>query len=95
MKYNPISLFEWVEYSVQEGENVGVVGTILTLPPGVFKLFDEIDPKEIICKRKNNTLKPNSLAGVVRIGGISFQFLPKLFKNNYEEHKSIITKILF
>ncbi|MBP9007337.1 MAG: 5-methylcytosine-specific restriction enzyme subunit McrC [Euryarchaeota archaeon ADurb.Bin294] len=94
MKYNPISLFEWVEYSVQEGENVGVVGTILTLPPGVFKLFDEIDPKEIICKRKNNTLKPNSLAGVVRIGGISFQFLPKLFKNNYEEHKSIITKNL-
>lgn len=94
MNNRPISLFEWVEYSVQEGENVGVVGTILTLPPGVFNLFDEIDPKEIICKRKRNTLKPNSLVGVVRVGGVSFQFLPKLFKHNYAEQKSIILKNL-
>lgn len=94
MNYLPISLFEWVKYTVQEGENVGVVGTILTLPPGVFALFDEIDPKEIICKRKKNTLTPNSMVGVVRVGGVSFQFLPKLFKDNYEEYRSIITKNL-
>lgn len=94
MEFRPLTLFEWVKYPVIEGNRPNVADGHLTLPPGFFDILDECDPEQKIFSRTRKTLTPKKMVGVIRIGDITIQILPKLFRDHLTEHQRIISRNL-
>ena len=94
MGYPPLTLFEWVKYPVTIGSHPKITDGVLTLPQEFFDILDECDPKQQIFARTTKTLTPINMVGVIRIGDVTIQILPKLFRDHLNEHKGTIFRNL-
>ena len=94
MDARPITLFEWVRYPIREGSVPGFVDGILVVPTGFFDILDECDPNSQIFSRTRKTLTPTRMVGVVRVGDVTIQILPKLFRNNLSQYRPVIARNL-
>lgn len=94
MDARPITLFEWVQYPIREGSVPGFDNGTLVLPPGFFDILDERDSDSQIFSRTRNTLTPNKMVGVIRVGDVTIQILPKLFRENLSHYRPVIARNL-
>jgi len=94
MGYPPLTLFEWVKYPVTIGSHPKMTEGDLILPQEFFDILDECDPKQQIFARTTKTLTPTNMVGVIRIGDVTIQILPKLFRDHLNEHKGTIFRNL-
>ncbi len=88
------TLFEYVSYQynlAQETDSFSATENVLYLTEETLQEFEQLNKTKHFLEIGRKTLKPLNYIGVVRVGDLTIQILPKLFKNDgYEAHKSII-----
>jgi len=88
------TLFEYVPYQyklAQETDSFSSAENVLYLTEETLQELDQLNGTKYFLEIGRKTLKPLNYIGVVRVGDLTIQILPKLFKNDsYEAHKSVI-----
>lgn len=88
------TLFEYVSYQykvAQETDSFSVAENVLYLTEETLQELEQLNKTKGFLEIGRKTLKPLNYIGVVRVGNLTIQILPKLFKSDrYEAHKSVI-----
>lgn len=88
------TLFEYVPYRYEpasETDSFSATENILYLTEETLQELEHLNRTKYFLEIGRKTLKPLNYIGVVRVGDLTIQILPKLFKDEgYEAHKSII-----
>ncbi|QSZ66170.1 hypothetical protein RJ40_00975 [Methanofollis aquaemaris] len=85
------TLFEFQAYPYEVAGTDSVDGNILRLTEETLAALDAMNATRPILEIGRETIRPLNLVGVMKVGGITLEILPKLFKGEaYQRHRTVI-----
>jgi len=94
MNRSVATIFEWGRYPYTVGPRNSFTNGTFSLTRTFLDTLEMIDPDQKYFIITRDLIRTKQQVGVIRIDGFSIQIFPKLFRDRYEEHKSIIARNL-
>ena len=94
MNRSVATIFEWGRYPYTVGPRNSFTNGTFSLTRTFLDTLEMIDPDQKYFIITRDLIRTKQQVGVIRIDGFSIQIFPKLFRDRYEEHQSVIARNL-
>lgn len=94
MNSSVATVFEWERYPYSIGSNNSFHHERFTFTQSFLDTLETIDPDQKYFTITRDVIKVKQQVGVIRVEGFTVQIFPKLFKDRFIEHQSIIARNL-